>query len=524
MLTEKQINQLPERIYQRLNKINTEYLISIGNVIKEIGELRPKDIHQLQQMYNYGADVNKIIQHLADANEKNISEIQEIFDIVAKDTYDYAKPFYKAKDIPYIPYEDNEKLQKYVKAIAKQTVNEYVNLTQHTAFAVFAKDGKSIAPLFEKNKNKLATTLSDTYSKIVDYAVTKVQLGTDSYQLTMRDAMKALVNSGIKTVDYATGYSRRLDTSVRQNILWGAKECNQNIADMVGEEFGADGYEVSYHSNPRPEHADMGGKQYAIGKARTINGVHYPSFKEVEHLLQDFGCLHFKFSILLGISRPVYAEKQLKKLKATDKKSFEFEGKKYTGYEATQMQRKLETAIRSQKDLANIAKAAGDDELRIQAQEKINQLTDKYFKFSDAAGLPTYVERMRVDGFRSVKLSGESLTERENYSIIKEIKSMGVRGKLNLTPIKIDLKECSFDDKHINKERKHNVIRSEAEKYVANSKISITTWKGRFEKYISEDGAAYIDKENKVIRTAFSSEEYDENIQNILEVLRRYGR
>lgn len=408
MLTENQINLLPERIYQRLNAINSECLISIGNVIKEIGELRPKDIHRLQQMYDYGADIDKIKKELERVSKKNAGEIYEIFDIVAKENYDYAKPFYKAKDIPHIPYEENEKLQKYVRAVAKETVSEYVNLTQHTAFAVFSKDGKSIAPLFESNTNKLATSLSDTYTKIIDYAVTKSQLGMESYQSSMRQAMKALVNSGIKTVDYASGYSRRLDTAVRQNILWGIKECNQNTADMVGEEFGADGYEISYHSNPRPSHADMGGKQYAKGKARTVKGVYYPSFSEVEDLLREFGCLHFKFSILLGISRPAYSESLLAELKANDKRTFEFEGKEYTGYEATQMQRNIETAIRRQKDLANIAKASGDDTLRREAQEKINQLSRKYKEFSDTAGLPVYAERMRVEGFRSVKVPEKS--------------------------------------------------------------------------------------------------------------------
>ena len=63
---------------------------------------------------------------------------------------------------PFIPYEENESLKNYVKSLAKQTVDEYVNLTQHTAFAVFDKGGKSIAPLFMANKDKVATSLSDT--------------------------------------------------------------------------------------------------------------------------------------------------------------------------------------------------------------------------------------------------------------------------------------------------------------------------------------------------------------------------
>ncbi len=404
MLNEHQINFLPERISQRISDINSEYLESIGTVIKKIGELRPKDVHQLQRMYNYGADMEKVIEKLSSVSGKNAQEIYDIFDIVAKENYDYSEPFYKAQGMKFIPYEQNEDLQRYVNSLAKQTVDEYINITQHTAFAVFAKDGKSIAPLFEANKNKLATPLSDTYTKLVDYAVTKVQLGEESYTKAMRDVVKAMVNSGIKTIDYATGYSRNLEASVRQNILWGVKQCNQNTADQIGEDFGADGYEVSYHSNPRPEHADMAGKQFAKGPARTVKGVYYPSFEEVaEPLLNEYGCLHFKFSILLGISVPAHTKEQLEEFKARDKQTFEFEGHKYTAYEGKQLQGRIESAIKYQKDLANTAKKAGDDDLRREAQYNINVLTNKYAKLSEVSGLPTRMERLKMAGFKPTK-------------------------------------------------------------------------------------------------------------------------
>ena len=437
MLNERQIELLPERIIQRLNKINVEYLESIGKVIKDIGSLRASDVHKIQRMYQYGSDGKKIAEKLAKASEKNIKEIYEIFDIVAKENYNYVKPFYKAKNKSFIKYEENEDLQKYVKSLAKQTVDEYVNLTQHTAFAVFAKDGKSIAPLFENNKNKISTSLSDTYNKVIDYAVTKVQLGVTDYNSEMRSCLKALADSGIKTVDYATGYKRRLDTAVRQNLLWGIKECNQNIADMVGEDFGADGYEISYHSHPRPSHEKMGGQQYAIGKARTVNGVHYPSFSDVEELLRDYGCLHFKFSILLGISEPAYDKKQLEELKAEDKKKITFEGKEYTIYEASQLQRKVETAVRKQKDRAIIAKTAGNDELRLEAQYNINILVDKYAKLCEVSGLPTKMERMNVKGFRAIKLK---ILTNSNGNRVIEVKKVSTKGIPNSIAQKVNKK------------------------------------------------------------------------------------
>lgn len=127
-----------------------------------------------------------------------------------------------------------------------------------------------------------------------------------------------------------------------------------------------------------------------------MNGKYYPSFEEkAEPLLNEFGCLHFKFSILLGISEPAYSEEQLAEFKTNDNRKFEFEGKEYTRYEAGQLQKRIESEVRRQKDRATIAKAAGDDVMRREAQYKINLLTDKYAKLSKASGLPTKMERMK---------------------------------------------------------------------------------------------------------------------------------
>ena len=61
----------------------------------------------------------------------------------------------------------------------------------------------------------------------------------------MREVIRAMSESGIRAVDYATGYSRRLDSAVRQNILWGVRKCNRQTAKQTGEGFGADGCETS---------------------------------------------------------------------------------------------------------------------------------------------------------------------------------------------------------------------------------------------------------------------------------------
>lgn len=441
MLSDRQIERLPAKIEERFKALNSDMLQMIGARIKEIGKMSPTDAHRMRVMAMINQDVSSISSQLESIASKSREEIEEIYLRVAKENYEFSETFYKERGLTYAPLEKKTQLMKYVSALVAQANDEMLNMTRTAAFLV------------DKGGKLMPTALSTAYGDVLDKAVVTVTSGATDYQSAMRQTLRDLADSGLrtkykplhgaagKTVDYASGYSRRLDTAVRQNILWGVKRCNQTIADMTGAEFGADGYEIDYHSNPRPSHAAMGGKQYVVGRARTINGRYFPSFSTVASLLEDYGCLHFKMPIICGISEPAYTPAQLRELKERDTRIIEFEGKQYTTYEATQVQRKLETAARHAKDRQIIAKAAGDDTLMRQEQEKINLISHKYKAFSDAAELPTKAERMSVSGYRRVKTMPEKaekiLTSGKNYSNIKlDNKSVRIAYKKCVNSIK----------------------------------------------------------------------------------------
>lgn len=112
---------------------------------------------------------------------------------------------------------------------------------------------------------------------------------------------------------------------------------------------------------------------------------------------------------------------------------------------------------------------------------------------------------------------------RENV-IIKSAKENGIKGVVNVEPKAFNLEKYSFDDAHINAQREHNVTREESEQFMRDALVSITRWNGRFVNFYGEKGAVYIDKEKKVIRTAFKKEEFDEKINNFIKVVLNYGR
>ena len=71
------------------------------------------------------------------------------------------------------------------------------------------------------------------------------------------------------------------------------------------------------------------------------------------------------------------------------------------------MQRRIESEIRTQKDIQILGRAAGESgkENVLEAQNKITQLTKKYRQLSEASGLPTKMQRMRVSNYKRVAKS-----------------------------------------------------------------------------------------------------------------------
>ena len=185
----------------------------------------------------------------------------------------------------------------------------------------------------------------------------------------MQSTLKQLSSSGVRKIEYESGYSRRLDTFARQNILDGMRQVTNESQKLLGKEFDSDGVEISVHENPAPDHELVQGRQFSNKefnnfqndrKAIDYTGMVFePEFKwHDRRSISEYNCYHYIFSIVLGVSKPQYSDKQLQKIIDDKNKTFEFDGKTYNIYEGTQLQRKVETAIRQEKDTQILAKAS----------------------------------------------------------------------------------------------------------------------------------------------------------------------
>ena len=387
MLSEEALERLSERLVNRIEELNTFMINKLGEQIVDIGKVMPSQVGELLQSVKYGNDIDEIMNKIAEITDKNVDDIYKIFEEVAKLNQNYAKQFYKYRNINYVPFDQNIALQNQVNSIAKATANEYINISK--TFAYMQYNSKGI---------KKFTSISKIYQEITDKAVLGVVQGRESYQIAMQKVMKELTSNGLKTVDYATGYSRRADSSIRMNIMDGIRKLNRELQEEFGKEFHADGIEISHHKYAAPDHIDtIDGKQFSKEEFERVNN-------SLTRHVGELNCYHFIYSIVLGISKPLYSKKELEADKQDNINGFEFEGKHYTMYEGTQLQRQIETKIRQYKDRQIGSKAINNYDEVYHCQEKIRQLTQKYNDLHKASGLPTKIDRLRVDGYRKINI------------------------------------------------------------------------------------------------------------------------
>lgn len=397
MLNEDVINEVVDVLVRRIERVNTYTIKKIAENIAKIGDVIPSQAQELANILKYGGDYEKIINEIAKVTNLNVNDIDKIFEKVAKKNQQFAKQFYDYRNVPYTPYEKNKALQDQVEAIKNITKGTYLNLSNTLGFTRMINNELTFTPL------------SQVYQDVLDDAVISLFQGKDSFNSAMAQTIKELSASGLKTIDYASGYHRRLDSSVRMNLQGALRDLSINLQQQFGSEYGADGVEISVHENPAIDHENVQGHQFSNSEFANLQSYGVAKdYKEkvidIHRVLKDgtitsdfrpigqLNCYHYVYSIVLGINEPQYSENDLKMINERNHKGFEYNGKHYTMYQGTQLQRKMETRLREYKDELEGLKSGGFDTSDV--DNRITHLTNKYFDLSRKSGLKPKLERI----------------------------------------------------------------------------------------------------------------------------------
>lgn len=389
--TPELLDALPEELAELFRGLEDALLDEICSRLALKDQLNEVTVQAIRALRLHGIDtkdVEKAIQKTSGISEKKLNKLFD--DVIARNQKYYTDVI----DMAGLTQPEMLVDAPVIAAIRAQTLDEFHNITASMGFLV--------------DNGRTMLRPAKAYQWALDSAALQIQTGAVSYNQAIKPAVQQLAKSGIKTVNYESGHVDQIDVAVRRAVMTGVNQICDQYTKQSAEYLQTRYFEISAHSGARDKpghspwssHKDWQGKVYY----QSENGEPDPmglyddlvattGYGYVDGLT-GANCRHHKYPFIPGVSERTYTDAQLKHI--DDGLGCEFQGKKYSAYEATQMQRKIERTIRKLKRKKagyNAAGLANDEQavsIRIQRQRR------QYKAFSKAAGLPEQRERMKV--------------------------------------------------------------------------------------------------------------------------------
>lgn len=395
MLTPEQLQNLPQELTDLYDQLSEFILRDIARRIAKGAQITDTAEYQLYRARSLGLSTDEIAAKIAEINGSSAAEINRLIREAAAQSDEFDRKMLGVDKGAAVPLEENAQLQKLISAQIAETAGKCENLTNTMGFA----DHDFLGRVYY-------LSMTDMYRREMDSAHMKVVTGATDYMTAIRQDCNKLAASGVRTIDYESRRSDRIEVAARRAILTSVAHVTHRISEQNGEELGADGWEMSAHSGSRPSHAVYQGRQYTQKQYERI----------IKPLISEPNCRHDVFPIILGVSEPTYTEEELQNI---DQPPFTYEGRTYTAYEASQQMRKMERAMRKQKDRCIVADAAGDEEAFATASIRLNRQKYIYEDFCKAADSYTEYERTYVTGFnRSIAARSGVAAIKKEYKLI----------------------------------------------------------------------------------------------------------
>lgn len=371
-LNPQYLDSLPATLVNMYAEVEISILEDMARRISTYDFFIPAAQHQNQKLQELGLTQQHIIEALSSMTGQTQQEIVDLLTEAGEVAIEDDVEYYKAADV-YKPEEINaEALHKQLNAGLLQTQQAFKNITATTA-----------------------NTATKQFENALDRAWTQINTGGMDYNTAINRAIKDLSEQGIGAIAYKSGRVDSLEVAVRRAIVTGANQTAAKTQEVLADELGVDLVEVTAHGGARPAHAKWQGKVYSRKGRKVIDGVVYEDFEKATRYrhgdgLGGWNCRHTFHPYIHGAPR-TWNDKELK---ALDKKDIEYNGAKYTEYEASQIQRKIERDIRSLKRQVAAIEAGGGDASAERA--KLRKANKSYTDFTEQTGLKKQRQRTQV--------------------------------------------------------------------------------------------------------------------------------
>ncbi len=440
--TPELLDALPEDLAELFRALELVLLEEICSRLKAADELNEVTVQDIRALRSHGIDLKEIKKAIREATGISETKLNKLLDDVVERNQQY---YTNVIDLAHITQPETLVDAAEVVAIRAQTLDTFRNLTASMGFLV--DTGRTMLPP------------AKAYQWALDDAVMQVQSGAINYNQAIKTAVKQLADSGLRVVDYESGHRDQIDVAARRAVMTGVSQICAKYTEQSAEYLGTPYFEVSAHSGARDKpgpspwssHKEWQGKVYS-----TRSGDIYPNIYEVCGLgavdgLEGANCRHRRFPWVEGASERTYTDEQLEHI--DDGMGCTYDGKAYTAYEATQMQRRVEREIRKLKREKAAYKAAGLHEDETAVSIRLGRLNSKYKAFSAAAGLPEQRERIRA-----LYTDAKPLVKTEKSAIMSKTADKGgsgvqTIGKIDIEKYRVVSKDIRTDEVVITDER-----------------------------------------------------------------------
>ena len=401
MLTPEYLQRLPDSVVELYAQAEADILADMARRINGFDMFIPSAQYQMERLEEMGALRRDIVAELSRLTGKSRKEIAAIMREAGVETLAADEKIYQAAGLVG-KSELSPAVQEVLNAGLQKTNGLFRNLTRTTA-----------------------NTATRQFENALDRAYMQVTSGAFDYNTAVRSAIKSLAKQGVGAITYPSGHIDTLEVAVRRALVTGVNQTCLKMQEARADELGCDLVETTAHSGARPSHAEWQGQVFSrSGKSRK-----YPDFVKTTGYgtgegLGGWNCSHSFYPFFEGLPR-TYSDSLLDSYKA---KSYEYNGKKMTEYEALQTQRGIERKLRRWKRENIAMKAAGQD--TTESAVKIAQWQATQKDFLQQTGLKRQRDREQVAGWNrkaAAQASGDvrknTLTNAEGQLIMRAKKT-----------------------------------------------------------------------------------------------------
>ncbi|MCI7102239.1 MAG: phage minor capsid protein [Faecalibacterium sp.] len=504
MLPPSYLDRMPDAFVQLWQQVEEQILQDVARRIGKMDTVTPTANWQLWRYQQTEALRNDVVKLLAKYTGKSEAVIRRLLLQAATEAMEREDAIYYHYDMEPTPFEESAALNNLLDAGARQTCGTWQNLTATTA-----------------------NTVTGAFERTLDAAWLKVSTGAFDYKTAVKQAVDSLADD-MPMVTYPSGHTDSIEVAARRAVLTGVNQTCGKLQVARADEMGVEFFETTAHGGARPSHAEWQGRRFHRGGAVDYKGRHYPDFEAATGYgtgagLCGWNCRHTFFAVFPELGDPPqWTQEQLRELNA---RNIEWNGKKYTAYEISQMQRARERNVRRWKKRYLAEDAAGLD--TTDAAVRLRAALQSLAEFAQATGGRVDSARVSVPKFSRSEAGKSSYIVQKQTRFdaankelqqMREAGTIKAKGKLIASPPAPN--EINFASEHVlQRWAERGMGPMDAERIIRTSKIAMSQRNGTQTCYYSEYGFVAIGQDGNVA----SIGPLDEGGKKLMEVVRKHG-